>query len=81
MDDAKKQFEKIEMMMVGRGECLFLENDRLVEEIFIEIAEVSLLRREYMPRIGYKYIDPIELQAKADIVKENNEKDVGGGAN
>lgn len=61
LDDAKKQFEKIEMMLIGRGECLFLENDRLLEEIFIEIAEVSLLRREYMPRIGYKYIDPIEL--------------------
>ena len=47
--------------MIGRGECLFIEYDRAAEDIFLEIAEVCLLRREYTPRIGYKYIDPIEL--------------------
>ena len=60
LDEAKKQFDKLELM-IGRGECLFIEYDRAAEDIFLEIAEVCLLRREYTPRIGYKYIDPIEL--------------------
>lgn len=44
------------VLVLLKGECLLLEGGLKVEEVFIEMADVSLLMREYRPRINFKYV-------------------------
>jgi len=53
LDESSKRLD-LALSILGRGECLFLEFNRLSEDIFLETAEICLLKREYKPRIGYK---------------------------
>lgn len=53
---------------------MFLEFNRLSEDIFLETAEICLLKREYKPRIGYKYLDVGELQQKYDQLNKEKQE-------
>lgn len=69
-EDAKSYFDEIIKVIEG-GECLLLENNRKIEDIYMEIAEMYVYKREYMPRSSYKYIDIDEYQEKLDILKNS----------
>lgn len=53
LDEAQKRLD-LALSILGRGESLFLEFNRSSEDIFFESAQISILKREYKPRIGYK---------------------------
>ena len=43
-------------MEIIKGECIFYEGDLKIDQILMEMADVTLLQRDYWPRFGFKYI-------------------------
>ncbi|EAR94374.2 hypothetical protein TTHERM_00049190 (macronuclear) [Tetrahymena thermophila SB210] len=75
LDESQRRLDSA-LSILGRGECLFLEFNRLSEDIFLENSEISLLKREYKPRIGYKYFDLSEIQQLYEIINKDKQENL-----
>ncbi|KRW99762.1 hypothetical protein PPERSA_07839 [Pseudocohnilembus persalinus] len=71
IEEAKKHYESA-ITLFSRGECLWFEHNRNIDDIFVELTEICLYKREYNPRVGYKYIDEDEFQQQVEFKKEFN---------
>lgn len=67
LDESQKRLD-LAISTLGRGECLFLEFNRLTEDIFLENTEICILKREYKPRIGHKVIFSSHFEISSNMV-------------
>lgn len=71
LDKSKEYLKKAADLL--KSECLFFENGIKVEEVFIELSQVCLYKREYRPRPNFKYYFSEDLES---IAKDRGIEDI-----
>ncbi len=59
LEKAEENF--LAAIRIMKQECLIFENNIQPDQVFIELAQVILLMREYRPRIGFRNIRHSEI--------------------